>query len=157
MPTALEIADAVRSGRTTARQVVEQHLAVIEAADGEIHAAPAIQEGLAEHAVNPIGQRRHRQDGGGAEYHPGHHQRRLPGTPHHLAVGDSSQQWMADRDHPQDQVGNDGKTGHGQRRDCHRTNPAGRFRGASMRPSRMRTSRAARSATKGLWVTSTMV
>ena len=36
--TAIEIAEAVRSGRVKARQVVEEHLAVIERRDGEIHA-----------------------------------------------------------------------------------------------------------------------
>ena len=44
-----------------------------------------------------------------------------------------------------------------KRRDGHRTSSAGRVRGTSMRPSRMWTTRAARSATSGLWVTSTMV
>lgn len=36
--SAVAIADAVRSGRTSAREVVEEHLALIAARDGELHA-----------------------------------------------------------------------------------------------------------------------
>jgi len=37
-PTAVEIADAVRSGRRRARDVLEEHLALIDAHDGQVHA-----------------------------------------------------------------------------------------------------------------------
>jgi Asp-tRNA(Asn)/Glu-tRNA(Gln) amidotransferase A subunit family amidase len=36
--TALEVAGAVRAGERSAREVVDHHLAEIEAQDGELHA-----------------------------------------------------------------------------------------------------------------------
>ncbi|HEV3401549.1 MAG TPA: amidase family protein, partial [Acidimicrobiales bacterium] len=54
MPTAVEIADAVRTGRARARDVLEEHLERIAEADADLHAFNLVTADLARDAADRV-------------------------------------------------------------------------------------------------------
>src|SRR6202171_1588870 len=106
-----------------------------------------------------IGHDLHREDGDGPDHQSQDDQGRLAGTAHRFSQRQPGQKRPANGEDHKRAVDDEEDPDHEAEQEIHPTAPlrSAPAAGASIRPSRMRTVRRARSATCGLWVTSTMV
>src|SRR6266550_1290955 len=98
----------------------------------------------------------HREYGHGADHQAEYDNGRLPRPTHRLPQRQPGQKWPAYGEREEPGIDKDEQPDHNQGQ-VHRTARARSVLATSMRPSRMCSVRRARSATWGLWVTSTMV
>src|ERR1700674_645917 len=143
-----------RIGRQSGGQTAAEEVAV--GRDQQIDPAPGFVGGGGQRVAHRVAVDLRHQDEGSAHCEPRDHQYCLPGPVNRLAVGKAGEQGPPECDPSQYSIREEEQADqHGGQ--AHQTTPASSLAADSIRPSRMRTVRRARSATCGLWVTSTMV